>query len=147
MVLLQNKILLEQAIIGREIEAAVLGNDSPEVAATPGEIIPNHEFYSYDAKYVDPNGASLKIPAELEADVANRIRDLAVESFRIVEGLGMARVDFFLTKDNQIYINEINTLPGFTSISMYPKLWEASGLSYSELLHQLVQLGLQRAAV
>ncbi len=144
---LDHKILLEQAIIGREIEAAVLGNDSPEVAEILGEIIPNHEFYSYDAKYVDPNGASLKIPAEIEADVANRIRDLAAESFRIVEGLGMARVDFFLTKDNQIYINEINTLPGFTSISMYPKLWEASGLPYSELLHQLVQLGLQRATV
>ncbi|MEC8255136.1 MAG: D-alanine--D-alanine ligase A, partial [SAR324 cluster bacterium] len=75
------------------------------------------------AKYVDPNGASLKIPAEIEVDVANRIRDLAAEAFQIVEGLGMARVDFFLTKDNQIYINEINTLPGFTSISMYPKLW------------------------
>ncbi len=144
---LDHKILLEQAIIGREIEAAVLGNDAPEVAEILGEIIPNHEFYSYDAKYVDPNGAILKIPAEIEASVASRIRDLAVESFRVVEGLGMARVDFFLTKDNQIYINEINTLPGFTSISMYPKLWEASGLSYSELLHQLVQLGLQRAAV
>ncbi len=144
---LDHKILLEQAIIGREIEAAVLGNDAPEVAEILGEIIPNHEFYSYDAKYVDPNGAILKIPAEIEASVASRIRNLAVKSFRVVEGLGMARVDFFLTKDNQIYINEINTLPGFTSISMYPKLWEASGLSYSELLHQLVQLGLQRAAV
>ncbi len=144
---LDRKILLEQAIIGREIEAAVLGNDSPEVATTLGEIIPNHEFYSYNAKYVDPNGAILIIPAEIEANVASRIRDLAVESFRVVEGLGMARVDFFLTKDNQIYINEINTLPGFTSNSMYPKLWEASGLRYSELLHQLVKLGLQRVAV
>ena len=144
---LDHKILLEQAIIGREIEAAVLGNDSPEVAATLGEIIPKHEFYSYEAKYVDPNGAILKIPAEIEASVASRICELASESFRVVEGLGMARVDFFLTKDNQIYINEINTLPGFTSISMYPKLWEASGLSYSELLHQLLQLGLQRAVV
>ena len=144
---LDHKILLEQAIIGREIEAAVLGNDSPEVAATLGEIIPKHEFYSYEAKYVDPNGAILKIPAEIEASVASRIYELASESFRVVEGLGMARVDFFLTKDNQIYINEINTLPGFTSISMYPKLWEASGLSYSELLHQLLQLGLQRAVV
>lgn len=144
---LDHKILLEHAIIGREIEAAVLGNDSPEVAATLGEIIPKHEFYSYEAKYVDPNGAILKIPAEIEASVASRICELALESFRVVEGLGMARVDFFLTKDNQIYINEINTLPGFTSISMYPKLWEASGLSYSELLHQLLQLGLQRAVV
>jgi D-alanine-D-alanine ligase len=143
---LNSKILLEQAISGREIEAAVLGNENPQVAPTLGEIISKHEFYSYEAKYIDPNGAILKIPAEIKASVASQIHDLAVKSFQVVEGLGMARVDFFLTKEDKIYINEINTLPGFTSISMYPKLWEASGLSYAELLHQLVQLGLQRAA-
>ena len=141
---LDHKVLLEQGIVGREIEAAVLGNDQPEVATVLGEIVPTHEFYSYEAKYVDADGAVLTIPATLDETTAQQIRELAKEAFRVTECQGMARVDFFLAQDQQIYLNELNTLPGFTSISMYPKLWQASGLSYPELLDRLVQLALER---
>jgi len=121
-------------------------NEFPE-ASVPGEIITNrekHQFYSYEAKYLDQNGALLQIPAELEPQVAEKIRDLAVRSYRAICCEGMARVDFFLRNETEIYVNELNTIPGFTIISMYPKLWEASGISYSELIDRLIQLALQR---
>ena len=140
------KILIEEAVEGREIECSVLGNEFPE-ASVPGEIITNHEkhqFYSYEAKYLDQNGALLRIPAELEPEVAEKIRDLAIKSYQAICCEGMARVDFFLRDETEIYVNELNTIPGFTIISMYPKLWEASGISYAELIDRLIQLALQR---
>jgi D-alanine-D-alanine ligase len=140
------KVLIERAVDAREIECAVLGNDDP-VASVPGEILVHHKdgFYSYDAKYVDPSGASWKIPAELPAATAARVQTLAVETFRTLELAGLARVDFFLSRsEGALYVNEVNTLPGFTAVSMYPKMWEASGLSQKELLSRLVDLALQR---
>ncbi len=137
------KVLIEQAIIGREIEVSVLGNESP-IASVPGEIVPRHAFYSYDAKYLDDQGADLEIPAKLDPDVAKRIQQTAIQAFRIAGCEGMARVDFFLQPDGTAIANEINTIPGFTSISMYPKLWEASGIPQSELLDRLIQLALDR---
>ena len=134
------KVLVEEAISGREIECSVLGNDSPEAASVLGEIVPLREFYSYEAKYVDDDGAELKIPAEIDPQVSLKIRKAAVESFLITECRGMARVDFFLREDNTFILNEINTLPGFTKISMFPKLWDASGLPYAELLDRLIEL-------
>ena len=140
------KVLIERAVDAREIECAVLGNDDP-VASVPGEILVHHKdgFYSYDAKYVDPSGASWKIPADLPAATAARVQTLAVETFRTLELAGLARVDFFLSRgDGALYVNEVNTLPGFTAISMYPKMWEASGLSQKALLTRLIELALQR---
>ena len=141
------KVIVEEAIEdAMEIEVSVLGNDQPE-ASIPGEIIPSNEFYDYDAKYVDGKSTE-KIPADLPKDVTERIRELAVESFQAIDGAGLARVDFLVTrKTHEIYLNELNTIPGFTSISMYPKLWEATGLGYSELLTRLVDLALERHAV
>jgi D-alanine-D-alanine ligase len=134
------KILVEKAVDCREIECSVIGNEDPE-ASVLGEVIPKHEFYSYEAKYIDPDGAALKIPAGLEKDLSDRIRKTAVDSYKILCCSGMARVDFFLDKSGgSFYLNEINTLPGFTSISMYPKLWEQTGLSYSRLLDKLIDL-------
>jgi D-alanine-D-alanine ligase len=139
-----NRIMIEKAIDCREIECAVLGNDNP-AASVLGEITPNHEFYSYEAKYIDPNGATMKIPAQLDDALADKIRKAAVSGYLALGCSGMARVDFFLDKKtNEIYLNEINTLPGFTSISMYPKLWEATGLQYSDLLDKLISLALER---
>lgn len=137
------KILLEEFIEGREIECSVLGNDNPK-ASVLGEIIPHHEFYSYEAKYIDENGAGLKIPADIPDDTTKQIQDIAIKTFTTLSCEGMARVDCFLTENNKIYVNEINTIPGFTKISMYPKLWEASGLGYSELIDQLIQLAIER---
>lgn len=137
-----NKILIEEYINGREIECALLGNHDP-LASVCGEIVPHHEFYSYEAKYIDENGAALKIPAEIPPDIQKQIQEYAIKAFQILECRGLARVDFFLTQDNKIYINEINTLPGFTKISMYPKLWEATGLPYSQLIDRLIQLALE----
>lgn len=137
------KILVEEFIEGREIEVAVLGNDDPQ-ASVPGEIAPHHEFYSYEAKYLDENGAVLRIPADLPPGVGDRVRRLAVETFRTLECAGMARVDFFMRDDGRAYVNEINTIPGFTKISMYPKLWEASGVPYSALIERLIELALER---
>ena len=140
------KIVIEKGIDGREIECAVLGNDAPE-ASEPGEICPQAEFYSYEAKYLDEHGAALKIPAPLSAAQTATVRDLAVRTFLLLECAGMARVDFFLERATEIfYVNEINTIPGFTSISMYPKLWEASGVPYRELVHRLIELARQRHA-
>jgi D-alanine-D-alanine ligase len=135
------KILVERFIRGREIELAVLGNDQPK-ASIPGEIIPHREFYDYAAKYLE-EGTRLIIPAKLSRAQVKRFQDHAVRAFRCLECRGMARVDFFLEKSTgRIYINEVNTIPGFTSISMYPKLWEASGVSYHELIDQLIELAL-----
>lgn len=137
------KVVIETFIDGREIECAVLGNDQP-IASIPGEIIPHHEFYSYEAKYLDDNGASLEIPAKLAPMVAEQVRELAIKAYQTLCCEGLARVDFFLTKDNTLFINELNTLPGFTKISMYPKLWQESGIGYSELIDKLINLALDK---
>jgi D-alanine-D-alanine ligase len=137
------KALVEEAVSGREIECAVLGNDTPE-ASICGEIVPTHEFYDYEAKYIDEHGATLNIPADLDAHTSRRVRALAVDTFRALECAGMGRVDFFLKPDGQVLINEINTLPGFTKISMYPKLWAASGIPYPDLLDRLIGLAVER---
>lgn len=139
------KVILEEYVPGREIECSVLGNDDP-IGSVPGEIIPNHEFYSYEAKYIDEDGAALEIPAKLAEEECARVRKLAVRVFKALDCSGMARVDFFLRPDGEFVVNEINTLPGFTNISMYPKLWEATGVSYSELLDRLIELALERKA-
>jgi D-alanine-D-alanine ligase len=139
------KIIVEEAIDGREIECSVLGNDRPQ-ASLPGEIIPAREFYDYEAKYSDDR-SELLIPAPLSKAQTRRVQKLAVAGFLACECAGMARVDFFLERrTGRILLNEINTLPGFTSISMYPKLWEASGLSYRDLIDRLIQLALERQA-
>jgi D-alanine-D-alanine ligase len=141
------KALVERAMEGaREIEVAVLGNDDP-VASIAGEIVPEgHEFYDYDAKYLDEHGARLLIPAPLEPEVLEEAQRMAVAAFRAIECAGMARVDFFLMGEDALVVNEINTIPGFTSISMYPKLWEATGLSYPDLVERLVDLAVERHA-
>jgi D-alanine-D-alanine ligase len=138
------KIIVEEGITGvREIECSVLGNDDP-IASVPGEIIPSNEFYDYDAKYVDGKSQAV-IPARLPAAVKKKVRELAVRAFRTIDCAGMARVDFFVTqRSGRVYLNEVNTIPGFTSISMYPKLWEASGISYAELLDRLIELAMRR---
>ena len=128
---------------GREIEVSVLGNEDP-IASVPGEIVPQHEFYSYEAKYLDENGALLQIPAELPDDVVRKVQDLAVRAYQVLCCEGMARVDMFLRGEDEVVLNEINTIPGFTRISMYPKLWAASGISYTELIDRLIQLALER---
>ncbi len=137
------KILIEENVEGREIECSVLGNQNP-MASVPGEVIPTHDFYSYNAKYIDENGAVLEIPAKLPDDIKKKIQELAVATFKVLSCEGLARVDFFLTKDNEIIINELNSIPGFTSISMYPMLWKASGVSYTELIDRLIQLAIER---
>jgi D-alanine-D-alanine ligase len=135
------KILVERAIRGREIEVSVLGNQDPK-ASIPGEIVPHREFYDYAAKYLE-EGTRLLIPAKLTRAQVKRFQEYAVRAFRTLECLGMARVDFFLeNRTGKILLNEINTIPGFTSISMYPKLWEASGLPYRQLLDRLIELAL-----
>ncbi len=139
------KALVERFIKGREIECSVLGNQDP-IASVPGEIIPQHEFYSYEAKYLDENGALLQIPADLPPDIVKRVQELAIAAFKAHCCEGMSRVDFFLTPSGELIVNELNTIPGFTKISMYPKLWEASGISYAELLDRLIQLALERHA-
>jgi len=137
------KILMEECVTGRELECSVLGNDNP-VASVPGEVIPKHEFYSYEAKYLDPEGARLEMPARLPPRVAKKIRELAVRTFRTLYLEGMARVDFFLRKNGDVLVNEVNTIPGFTNISMYPKMWEASGVSQAKLVDKLIALALER---
>ena len=140
------KVLLERGVDAREIECAVLGNDDPR-ASVPSEIIVGHPdgFYSYDAKYVDPNGAVWKVPADIPAGVTTRVQDLAVATFRVLELAGMARVDFFLDRETHaLYVNEVNTIPGFTAGSMYPKMWEASGLPPKALVTRLIELAIER---
>lgn len=137
------KAIIEETIDGREIECSVLGNDKPE-ASIPGEVIPRHEFYSYEAKYLDDEGATLKIPADLPSQVVKQVQGMAVAAYRTLECEGMGRVDFFYTDDGRLFVSEINTIPGFTRISMYPKLWEASGLSFPELIDRLIECALER---
>ncbi len=139
------KIIIEEFIPGREIECAILGNEET-AASLPGEIIPHHEFYSYEAKYLDPNGAELKMPADLPAPVIAEIQDLAKKAFAALNCDGMARIDFFLTPDGRAILNEANTIPGFTQISMYPQLWMATGMTYSGLIDRLIALALERFA-
>ena len=137
------KLLVERAVDARELEVSVLGNDEPE-ASVVGEVVPAHEFYDYDAKYLD-EGSRLLIPAPIDADVAEEVRAMAVRVFQAVDAAGMARVDFFMErKSGRVVVNELNTIPGFTRISMYPKLWEASGLSYPKLIERLVELAIER---
>jgi D-alanine-D-alanine ligase len=138
------KIVVEAAVPdAREIECAVLGNDAPE-ASVPGEIIPTREFYDYEAKYLD-SGSRAEIPAALPADLLKEVRRQAVVAFQAIDGSGLARVDFLLSrKTHDLYINEINTLPGFTTISMYAKMWEASGVPYAQLVDRLITLAVER---
>lgn len=138
-----NKILIEKAINGREIEFALLGNENP-IISVPGEIIVNDDFYSYDAKYINSKNSSLQIPAQIPNDIIQKMQKIALKTFKVLACEGMARIDMFLTAKHQIFVNEINTIPGFTKISMYPKLWEASGITYSELIDKLIQLALDR---
>jgi D-alanine-D-alanine ligase len=137
------KIIIEENIIGREIECSVLGNDEP-LASLPGEIIFNKDFYSYETKYLDADATTLEIPAKLSAEIIKKIQTLAIKTFRVLSCAGFGRVDMFLQENEEILINEINTIPGFTASSMYPKLWEASGLSYADLIDRLIQLALER---
>jgi D-alanine-D-alanine ligase len=139
------KILVEMAVNAREIECSVLGNDDP-IASLPGEVVPSNEFYDYKAKYID-NASDLYIPADLPAETTKLIQDLAVRAFVALDCAGMARADFFVCRDTgKVYINELNTIPGFTNISMYPKLWAASGIPYPELIDRLIELALERYA-
>lgn len=142
--LYDDKLVIERGVDAREIECAVLGNENPE-ASVPGEICPNAEFYSYEAKYVDDRGATLRIPAALSETQTEEVRALAVQVFQLLDCAGMARVDFFLERgSDKLYVNELNSIPGFTSISMYPKMWEASGLAYGDLVDRLIELAVQR---
>ena len=137
------KLLVERAIDARELEISVLGNDEP-VASVVGEVVPAHEFYDYDAKYLD-EGSRLLIPAPVDDAVAQEARTMAVRAFQAVDAAGMARVDFFMERTTgRLLLNELNTIPGFTRISMYPKLWEASGLPYPKLIERLVELAIER---
>lgn len=138
------KLIIEEAVNGREIEVAVLGNDHPK-ASVPGEILPQgDDFYSYETKYISESGALLELPAKLDDHTTGRVREAAVDAFQALECEGLARVDFFLKENGSLVVNEVNTLPGFTKISMYPKLWDLSGVSYSELINQLLQLAMDR---
>ena len=136
------KIIVEESIRGREIECSVLGNDEP-VASIAGEIVTDDGFYSYEKKYIDDDAARLKIPAALDPKTLASVQTLAINTFRTLEARGMARVDMFLTDDNQLLVNEINTIPGFTEISMYPKLWQESGMSYQALIDKLIELAIE----
>jgi D-alanine-D-alanine ligase len=139
------KMLVERAVEGRELECSVLGNETP-LASLPGEVIPEREFYDYQAKYADEH-TRLIVPADLTGEQTRSVQELAVRAFQAIDCSGMARVDFFLdARDGRVLVNEINTIPGFTSVSMYPKMWEASGVSYPQLIDRLIQLALERHA-
>lgn len=140
-----DKAVVEAAVVGREVECSVLGNERPE-ASVPGEIVPDREFYDYDSKYSAGSKTALHIPAELPDGVADEVRETALRMYRVMGCEGYARVDFFVTGEGDVLANEINTIPGFTSISMYPKLWEASGLAYGELLTRILELAFARHA-
>ena len=143
------KVLIEQNIPGREIECAILGNHDIS-ASKVGEVITmteNHSFYSYEAKYLDAQGSKTRIPADITADVQKNIQNIAIQTYKTLCCKGMARVDVFVSPDNKIWVNEVNTLPGFTNISMYPKLWEASGIPYTELITKLIHLALEQASI
>ena len=139
------RILVQRGVNAREIEVAVLGNDQPE-ASVPGEILPSREFYSYEAKYLD-DSSGLLIPAPIPVETSEQARRLAVKAYQAIDCAGMARVDFLLDKDSgELYLNEVNTIPGFTQISMYPRLWEATGVTYAALVDRLIALALERKA-
>ena len=137
------KILIEEFIAGREIECSVLGNEIP-IASLPGEVFPGEEFYSYDAKYIDEKGTTFAIPADLTSEQIEVVQSLAVRTFKVTACEGMARVDFFLNQEGKFIVSEVNTIPGFTAISMYPKLWEKSGINYSDLVDKLISLAIDR---
>jgi D-alanine-D-alanine ligase len=141
------KLIVEAAVpAAREIEVSVLGNDEP-IASLPGEVVPSREFYSYESKYFDAgeDASELLIPAPLSPELTERVRELAVEVYKAIDCAGMARVDFLLSGETgELVVNEVNTIPGFTSISMYPKLWEATGIPYSELIDRLIELAIER---
>jgi D-alanine-D-alanine ligase len=141
------KVIVEELITGREVECSILGNENPR-ASVVGEIVTqgDHDFYSYDAKYIDESGAALNIPADLEPEIAERVRTLSIEVYEVLECAGLARVDSFVTPAGEIFVNEINTLPGFTNISMYTKLWEATGMSQTDLIAELLRLAIERHA-
>ncbi|MFZ1751721.1 MAG: D-alanine--D-alanine ligase [Saprospiraceae bacterium] len=141
--LYDRKILIEEAIVGIEVECAVLGNDRPK-ASVIGGIVPTEKFYSYDAKYISTTGAKLMIPAPIDPKISKKIQQTAIAAFQCIGGEGCSRVDFFLRDDQTFVLNEVNTLPGFTDISMYPKLWEATGLPYQKLLDELIGLAFRR---
>jgi D-alanine-D-alanine ligase len=141
--LFDRKIVIEKGLDARELECAILGNDNPE-ASVVGEIIPAHEFYDYDAKYMSPD-SRLEIPARIDNAKSRKVRDLALRAFKTIDGSGLSRVDFFLErKTGRIWVNEINTMPGFTPISMYAKLWASSGVSFKQLVQRLIELGKER---
>jgi D-alanine-D-alanine ligase len=140
------KIIIEEYIKGREIECAVLGDAEP-IASITGEIIPHHEFYTYEAKYFDENGASVIVPAEMSLEEVKKFQEIAIKTFQVLCCSGLARVDFFYDENKNIFLNEINTIPGFTNISMYPKCFEASGISYSHLVEKLILLGLKKQRI
>ena len=140
---------MDLGVLGREIECAVLGGrgDAPPRASVPGEIVVDHaarDFYDFEAKYIDEATARIEVPADLPPAVSERVRDLAVRAFESIGAEGIARVDVFVTPEQEVVVNEINTMPGFTPISMYPKMWEASGLPYPDLIDELIQLALER---
>lgn len=138
-----HKIIIEETLVGREIEFSVLGNEEP-IVSLPGEILPKTAFYSYESKYIDEDGAELAVPADLPEETTARMQEVALNAFQALQCEGLARVDFFLTEDGSIYVNEVNTLPGFTKISMYPKLWEVSGIEYTDLISKLIELAIER---
>ncbi|MHC5251211.1 D-alanine--D-alanine ligase [Listeria kieliensis] len=143
--LYDRRVVVEQGVVAREIEMAVLGNDTP-ACSVPGEILPKGSkavFYDYKAKYQD-NDTTLVIPAEVSEEVENKLKEYAIQAFLGLDASGLVRADFFVTEQNEIFLNEVNTMPGFTPVSMYPLLWQASGISYSQLIEQLVELGLER---
>lgn len=138
-----HKVLIETGIDGREVECAILGNENPE-ASVPGEIVSDAVFYTYDAKYLDPDAARMVVPAELPAGVAERVRSMSLDAFRVLGCEGMARVDCFVMTDGTVLVNEVNTIPGFTSRSMYPVMWEKSGVPYGALIDRLIELAIAR---
>jgi len=138
-----NKVIIEENIIGREIECSVLGNKNP-IASVPGEVLPSSDFYSYESKYIDEKGAVLQMPADLSNEEVERIQECSIKTYKALCCKGMARVDVFLKENGEIIVNEINTIPGFTRISMYPKLWELSGIPYKDLIDRLIQLAIER---
>jgi len=137
------KVLVEQAIVGRELEVSVLGNSEPK-ASLPGELITQHDFYSYEAKYLDPNGAQFTVPAKIAKPLIAKIKEVAIKAYQANNCIGMTRVDCFVTEQDEIIVNELNPIPGFTKISLYPQNWEASGLPYAKLLDELISLAVAR---
>lgn len=137
-----HRVLVEEGIVGTEVEVAVLGNEDIHTSVV-GALIKEEQFYDYDSKYINKS-VELEIPAQLPKDISNTLREYAAQAFMAIDGSGLSRVDFFVTEENQIFVNEINTFPGFTPISMYPKLWEETGLAYGDLIEELIQLAVQR---